>query len=94
MSLFNGAFTLWQIAKKFWQDVVLEPTGVVPGTYDRPSFTIDENGIITNISRSVTPSYTVVPTILDLPGIPSPATGDLANALNFRIIPPTIRRWT
>ena len=68
--------------KQHWQDVVFEPSGVVPGTYDRPQFTVNQYGFITDATSSVTPSQTVVPTINDLPGIPSPATGDLAVVLN------------
>ena len=68
--------------KQHWQNVVFEPSGVTPGTYDRPSFTVNEFGFLTNVSSSATPSQTVIPTIGDLPGIPAPVTGDLAIVLD------------
>lgn len=93
--------------KLYWQDVVYEQSGVTPGTYDRPSFTVNQYGFITDVSGSSTPIVITIPTILDLPGIPSPTTGDQAlvlddgsggqdlyvyNALNSDLGPP-LGKW-
>jgi len=67
-----------------WQRVVLSPTGVTPGTYDRAKVTVNDEGRIVNISSNAASSAAVVGTIGDLPTVSggTPANGEIAVVLN------------
>ena len=65
-----------------WQDIVLTPTGVAPGTYNPASITVDATGRVTGASNSSIAAVSTVSLIAGLPTIIGPANGSLAVVLD------------
>jgi hypothetical protein len=66
----------------FWQDVVLTPTGVLPGSYGPAQITVGADGRITNATNSVVSTISKVSLIAQLPTILGPLNGDVAVVLD------------
>ena len=65
-----------------WQEIVLTPTGVAPGSYNPASITVGLDGRITNASNSSITVVSAVSTVAQLPTIIGPSNGQLAVVLD------------
>ena len=65
-----------------WQNVVLTPTGVAPGSYGPAQITVGEDGRITNASNASVATVSTVSLVGQLPTIIGPVNGDLAIVLD------------
>ena len=65
-----------------WQNVVLTPTGVAPGSYGPAQITVGEDGRITNASNASVATVSTVSLVGNLPTIIGPVNGDLAIVLD------------
>jgi hypothetical protein len=66
----------------YWQEVVLTPTGVAPGSYGPAQITVGEDGRITNASNASVATVSTVSLVGNLPTIIGPVNGDLAIVLD------------
>jgi len=90
-----------------WQNIVLTPTGVTPGTFSPAEITVGADGRITNAVNATVSTVDTVALVGQLPTIIGPTSGDLAvvlddgfgneeiyvwNASNVDLGPP-LNRW-
>ena len=67
--------------KRHWQDIVYTPI-VAPGTFNKPSITVNEYGLVTAIVNQAISSIYVIDIPANLTTVPSPQAGDLAVVLD------------
>ena len=63
---------------QYWQQAILTPTGVAAGTYQNATFTVGEDGRLTQAASTTIPSVTPVSTVNHLATITMPTNGSLA----------------